>query len=73
MKATGRQRIFKRFAPIAECRLDDLKEHGFIMGGIFPPKDASNLKEMGFSGAFLSATKEEIVSCIEEAVAARRN
>ena len=45
----------------------------FIMGGIFPPKDAPALKEIGFSGTFLSATKEEIVSCVEEAVAARRN
>ena len=45
----------------------------FIMGGIFPPKDAPKLEKIGFSGTFLSATKEEIVSCIEEAVAARRN
>jgi len=44
----------------------------FLMGGIFPPKDIPKLKEMGFSGAFLSATREEIVSCIEEAVTARR-
>ena len=44
----------------------------FLIGGIFPPKDIPRLKETGFSGAFLSATREEIVSCIEEAIAARR-
>ena len=35
-------------------------------------EDISKLKEMGFSGAFLTATREEITSCIEEAVAAKR-
>ncbi|MFC1954932.1 cobalamin B12-binding domain-containing protein [Chloroflexota bacterium] len=44
----------------------------FLIGGIFPPKDIPRLKEKGFSGAFLSATREEIVTCIEEAIAARR-
>jgi methylmalonyl-CoA mutase cobalamin-binding domain/chain len=43
----------------------------FLMGGIFPPKDIPKLQEMGFDGAFLSATKEEIVDCIENAVAAK--
>ena len=41
----------------------------FLMGGIFPPKDIPKLKEIGFSGTFLSATREEIVACIEKAVA----
>ncbi|GAI11454.1 unnamed protein product [marine sediment metagenome] len=44
----------------------------FLMGGIFPPKDIPKLKEMGFSNTFLSATREEIVSCIEKAVAEKR-
>jgi len=44
----------------------------FLLGGIFPPKNIPELKEMGFSGTFLSATKEEIVSCIEKAIAAKR-
>ncbi|MFQ6121652.1 MAG: cobalamin B12-binding domain-containing protein [Dehalococcoidales bacterium] len=44
----------------------------FLMGGIFPPKDMPKLKKMGFNGTFLSATKEEIVSCIEKAVAEKR-
>lgn len=44
----------------------------FLLGGIFPPKNMPKLKELGFSGTFLSATREEIVSCIEEAIAAKR-
>ena len=50
-----------------------IKGHAvFLIGGIFPPDDAPKLKEIGFSGVFPpSATKEEIVSCIESAVAAR--
>ena len=44
----------------------------FLMGGIFPPKNMPKLKEIGFSGAFLAATKEDIVSCIESAMAAKR-
>lgn len=43
----------------------------FLMGGIFPPKNIPKLKRLGFDGAFLAATKEEIVSCIEKAVAKR--
>jgi len=44
----------------------------FLLGGIFPPKDMPKLKELGFSGTFLSATREEIVACIEKAVAEKR-
>jgi len=44
----------------------------FLLGGIFPPADIPKLKELGFSGTFLSATKEEIVSCIEEAMASKK-
>jgi len=44
----------------------------FLLGGIFPPKDIPKLKEIGFSGTFLSATREEIVACIEKAVAEKR-
>ena len=44
----------------------------FLLGGIFPPKNTPKLKEIGFSGIFPpSATREEIVSCIENAVAAK--
>ena len=50
-----------------------INEHTvFLMGGIFPPDDIPKLKEIGFSGAFLSATKDEIVSCIENAIASRK-
>ncbi|MFC2068581.1 cobalamin B12-binding domain-containing protein [Chloroflexota bacterium] len=49
-----------------------IKEHTiFLMGGIFPPRDAPKLREMGFSGTFLSATQEEIVSCINSAIASK--
>ena len=44
----------------------------FLLGGIFPPKNIPKLKEIGFNGTFLSATKEEIVTCIESAVASKR-
>jgi methylmalonyl-CoA mutase cobalamin-binding domain/chain len=41
----------------------------FLIGGIFPPKDIPQLREIGFDGVFLSATKDEIVSCIQNNVA----
>jgi methylmalonyl-CoA mutase C-terminal domain/subunit len=44
----------------------------FLIGGIFPPKDIPELEKIGFSGAFLSATKAEIVACIDAAVAKRK-
>lgn len=44
----------------------------FLIGGIFPPHDIPKLKELGFSGTFLSATQEEIVACIEASLAAKR-
>jgi len=44
----------------------------FLLGGIFPPKNIPKLKEMGFDGTFLATTKEEIVSCIEQALASKR-
>ena len=45
----------------------------FLLGGIFPPKNAPKLKEIGFSATFPpSATREEIVSCIESAVAFKK-
>ena len=43
----------------------------FLMGGIFPPEDELELKKMGFHTLFRpGATKEEIVSCIRDALAA---
>ena len=45
----------------------------FLLGGIFPPKNESKLKQMGFSATFPpSATREEIVSSIENAVATKQ-
>lgn len=51
-----------------------IKEHTvFLLGGIFPPRDAPKLKKMGFSETFPpSATKEAIVSAIEKAIAAKK-
>ena len=50
-----------------------IKDHTvFLMGGIFPPQNISKLKEIGFSGAFLTATREEITDCIEKSVAVKR-
>ncbi|MFC2059972.1 cobalamin B12-binding domain-containing protein [Chloroflexota bacterium] len=50
-----------------------IKEHvTFLLGGIFPPSAAPKLEEIGFTATFPpSATREEIVSCIESAVASR--
>jgi len=45
----------------------------FLIGGIYPPNNAPKLIEMGFSGVFQpSATREQITSCIRNALAARR-
>ena len=44
----------------------------FLIGGIFPPADIPQLKKIGFDGTFLSATQEEIVSCIETALPAKK-
>jgi len=43
----------------------------FLIGGILPPRNIPRLKEIGFSGVFLTATRDEIVSCIEEAIATK--
>jgi methylmalonyl-CoA mutase C-terminal domain/subunit len=55
---------------LAEARKKGISDHTvFLLGGVFPPRNAVKLKEMGFSGTFPpSTTKEEIVSCIEIAV-----
>jgi methylmalonyl-CoA mutase C-terminal domain/subunit len=46
----------------------------FILGGIFPPKDTPKLQDLGYSATFPpSATRDEIVSSIEKAVASKRN
>jgi methylmalonyl-CoA mutase C-terminal domain/subunit len=42
----------------------------FLLGGVFPPKNAPKLLELGLTGVFPpSSTREEIVNCITEAVA----
>ena len=45
----------------------------FLIGGIYPPDNALKLIKMGFSGVFPpSTTREQITSCIHNALAARR-
>ena len=44
----------------------------FLMGGILPPKDIPKLKKLGFSGVFLNATQDDIVSCIEESLVTKQ-
>lgn len=44
----------------------------FLIGGIFPPADIPQLKKIGFDGTFLSATREDIVSCIEKSITAKK-
>jgi methylmalonyl-CoA mutase C-terminal domain/subunit len=55
---------------LAEAAKEGIRDHTvFLLGGVFPPRNASRLREMGFSGTFPpSSTKSEIVSCIENAV-----
>jgi len=45
----------------------------FLIGGIYPPDNEPKLIEMGFIGVFPpSATREQITSCIRNALAAMR-
>jgi methylmalonyl-CoA mutase C-terminal domain/subunit len=55
---------------LAEAAKEGIRDRTvFLLGGVFPPRNASRLREMGFSGTFPpSSTKSEIVSCIENAV-----
>lgn len=44
----------------------------FLLGGIFPPRDAPRLKEIGFDGTFPpGASRQEIAGFIENAVATK--
>jgi methylmalonyl-CoA mutase C-terminal domain/subunit len=59
---------------IAAAEARGIKESTvFLIGGIFPPKNIARLREIGFSGAFLSATREEIVACIDKSIAEKRS
>lgn len=55
---------------LAEATKEGIRDRTvFLLGGVFPPRNAAKLREMGFSGTFPpSSTKSEIVSCIENAV-----
>jgi methylmalonyl-CoA mutase cobalamin-binding domain/chain len=54
------------------------KQISFIIGGIINPDNVPRLQKIGFDATFLTAMKdsgtpEEIISCIEEACAAKKN
>ena len=55
---------------IEEAKREGLKQRmAFIIGGVFPPADATKLKEIGFDETFMpGATREEIVSSIRRIV-----
>jgi len=56
-----------------EAELKKIKDRTvFLLGGVFSPRNAPKLREMGFIGLFPpSSTKEEIVSCIQNTLALR--
>jgi methylmalonyl-CoA mutase C-terminal domain/subunit len=53
-----------------EAKREGLKERMiFVIGGVFPPGDSENLKQIGFDETFMpGATREEIVSKIQNIV-----
>jgi len=55
---------------IEEATKEGLKERmAFVIGGVFPPTDATKLQEIGFDGTFMpGATREEIVFSIHKIV-----
>ena len=67
----GELALGKELLDVAEKK--GIKERTvFVLGGIFPPNDAPKLAEVGFSATFPpSATREDIVSSIESAVASK--
>jgi methylmalonyl-CoA mutase, C-terminal domain len=58
---------------IEEAKREGLKEYMvFVIGGVFPPSDAEKLRQIGFDATFMpGATREEIVSSIQETVAGK--
>jgi methylmalonyl-CoA mutase C-terminal domain/subunit len=60
---------------IEEAKKEGLKERvAFVIGGVFPPADATKLQEVGFDETFIpGATREEIVSSIRKIVSAKAN
>ncbi|MDO8568942.1 MAG: cobalamin-dependent protein [Dehalococcoidales bacterium] len=59
---------------LKEAQKKGIKERTvFVLGGIFPPRNGPKLLKLGFAGVFPpSSTKEDIISSLEKAVAARR-
>jgi len=48
------------------------KKMSFVIGGVFGPKDAEELRKVGYDGVFTpGATSEQIVSSVKQMVAAK--
>jgi len=45
---------------------------GFLIGGVIPQGNVPKLKEIGFAGVFLTATRNEIVDCIKGVVSGHK-
>ena len=58
---------------VEEAKQEGLKDRiVFVIGGVFSPTDAVKLQEIGFDGVFTpGATREEIVSSIQEFVSGK--
>ena len=58
---------------VEEAKREGLKDNiVFVIGGVFSPNDAVKLQEIGFDGVFTpGATREEIVSSIQEFVSSK--
>lgn len=58
---------------VEEAKQEGLKDRiVFVIGGVFSPNDAVKLQEIGFDGVFTpGATREEIVSSIQEFVSSK--
>jgi methylmalonyl-CoA mutase C-terminal domain/subunit len=58
---------------VEEAKREGLKDRMvFVIGGVFSPTDAVRLQEIGFDGVFTpGATREEIVSSIQEFVSGK--
>jgi len=58
---------------VEEAKQEGLKDNiVFVIGGVFSPNDAVKLQEIGFDGVFTpGATREEIVSSIQEFVSSK--
>lgn len=59
---------------IEVAKREGLKERtAFFIGGVMAPRDAVDLKEMGFDGVFMpGATREEILAGVKQGLASKK-